>query len=126
LKTEGIWTWNIAANNAENKLQGIHRCSKIRAESLLEKRGSAMKTINQSLMLSSFPVWMASFLLPIYCTGLGLTPLETTGMFSVCSLFILLSKWVSGRWCDRIGRKTVFLLGVFLMALSYLLLSFAQ
>lgn len=85
-----------------------------------------MKTINQSLMLSSFPVWMASFLLPIYCTGLGLTPLETTGMFSVCSLFILLSKWVSGRWCDRIGRKTVFLLGVFLMALSYLLLGFAQ
>lgn len=85
-----------------------------------------MKPVNQSLMLASLPVWMSSFLLPIYCTSLGLTPLETTGMFSVCSLFILLSKWTAGRWCDRFGSRRIFLAGLLLMAMSYLLLGFAQ
>lgn len=60
-----------------------------------------MKTLNRSLKLASFPFWMSSFLLPIYCSSLGLSPLETTGMFSVYSLFVLLSKLVSGRLCDH-------------------------
>lgn len=69
-----------------------------------------MKTINQSLKLASFPFWMSSFLLPIYCSSLGLSPLETTGMFSVYSLFVLLSKLVSGRLCDheKSAEKGVF------------------
>ena len=37
-----------------------------------------MKAINKSLTLSSFPDWMISFLLPIYCTGLGFSPAQTT------------------------------------------------
>lgn len=85
-----------------------------------------MRTLNRSLMFSYFPVWIASFLLPIYCTDLGLSPLETTGMFSVCSLFILLSKLISGKMCDRIGTKPVFVSGIFVMAVSYLVLAFAQ
>lgn len=85
-----------------------------------------MRTLNRSLMFSYFPVWIASFLLPIYCTDLGLSPLETTGMFSVCSLFILLSKLISGKMCDRIGTKLVFVSGIFVMAVSYLVLAFAQ
>lgn len=87
-----------------------------------------MKTINQSLKLASFPFWMSSFLLPIYCSSLGLSPLETTGMFSVYSLFVLLSKLVSGRLCDheKIGRKKVFLTGLVLTACSYALLAFSR
>lgn len=87
-----------------------------------------MKTINRSLKLASFPFWMSSFLLPIYCSSLGLSPLETTGMFSVYSLFVLLSKLVSGRLCDheKIGRKKVFLTGLVLTACSYALLAFSR
>ena len=67
-------------------------------------------------------------LLPIYCSSLGLSPLETTGMFSVYSLFVLLSKLVSGRLCDheKIGRKKVFLTGLVLTACSYALLAFSR
>lgn len=87
-----------------------------------------MKTLNRSLKLASFPFWMSSFLLPIYCSSLGLSPLETTGMFSVYSLFVLLSKLVSGRLCDyeKIGRKKVFLTGLVLTASSYALLAFSR
>lgn len=86
-----------------------------------------MKTLNRSLKVASFPLWMSSFLLPIYCSGLGLSPLETTGMFSVYSLFVLLSKLVAGRLCDheKIGRKKIFLTGLLLTAFSYALLAFS-
>ena len=81
-----------------------------------------MKAINISLTLSSFPDWMISFLLPIYCTGLGFSPAQTTRMFAMHSLFLLLGKLVSGRLCDRIGRRVVFLAGLVLMSGAYLLL----
>ena len=83
-----------------------------------------MKAINKSLTLSSFPDWMISFLLPIYCTGLGFSPAQTTRMFAMHSLFLLLGKLVSGRLCDRIGRRVVFLAGLVLMSGAYLLLAF--
>ena len=85
-----------------------------------------MKAINKSLTLSSFPDWMISFLLPIYCTGLGFSPAQTTRMFAMHSLFLLLGKLVSGRLCDRVGRRVVFLAGLVLMSGAYLLLAFAQ
>ena len=85
-----------------------------------------MKAINKSLTLSSFPDWMISFLLPIYCTGLGFSPAQTTRMFALHSLFLLLGKLVSGRLCDRVGRRVVFLAGLVLMSGAYLLLAFAQ
>lgn len=87
-----------------------------------------MKALNRSLKLASFPLWMSSFLLPIYCSGLGLSPLETTGMFSVYSLFVLLSKLAAGRLCDhrRVGRKKIFLAGLLLTAFSYALLAFSK
>ncbi|HIV37346.1 MAG TPA: MFS transporter, partial [Candidatus Negativibacillus faecipullorum] len=85
-----------------------------------------MKAINKSLTLSSFPDWMISFLLPIYCTGLGFSPAQTTRMFALHSLFLLLGKLISGRLCDRVGRRVVFLAGLVLMSGAYLLLAFAQ
>ena len=85
-----------------------------------------MKAINKSLTLSSFPDWMISFLLPIYCTGLGFSPAQTTRMFALHSLFLLLGKLISGRLCDRIGRRVVFAAGLVLMSGAYLLLAFAH
>lgn len=87
-----------------------------------------MKTLNRSLKLASLPIWMSSFLLPIYCSSLGFSPLETTGLFSICSMFILLSKLAAGRLCDheKVGRKKIFLAGLFLTAVSYALLAFSK
>lgn len=82
-----------------------------------------MKELNCSLLLASIPGWMISFLLPIRCEALGLSPVQITGMFAVCSLFLLLLKPLVGKWCDRWGKKRFFVLGIFLTAFSYLLLA---
>lgn len=88
-----------------------------------EKGVALMKELNRSLMLSSIPCWMISFLLPIGCENLGFSPVQITGMFAVCSLFLLLLKPLVGVLCDRWGKKRFFVLGIFLTALSYLLLA---
>lgn len=85
-----------------------------------------MKHLYRSLLLSSLSASVIAFMLPGYATTLALTPVQITGMFSVGSLFALLSKPIAGKLCDRFGKRVVCLCGFCFTALSCLLLAFSQ
>lgn len=87
--------------------------------------------MNQQILRRTFycisvPDMVLSFVLPLYCVGLGFSPLETTGLFSVVSLALLVSKFFIGGLCDKVGRKRVFCAGAALQATSYAVLAFSQ
>lgn len=87
--------------------------------------------MNQQILRRTFycisvPGMVLSFVLPLYCVGLGFSPLETTGLFSVVSLALLVSKFFIGGLCDKVGRKRVFCAGAALQATSYAVLAFSK
>lgn len=87
--------------------------------------------MNQQILRRTFycisvPDMVLSFVLPLYCVGLGFSPLETTGLFSVVSLSLLASKFFIGGLCDKVGRKRVFCAGAELQATTYAVLAFSQ
>lgn len=84
------------------------------------------KLLESSAYFSNVPVMAMSFLLPLYSMELGFTAIETTGLFAVVSMSLLLSKIMAGNICDKIGRKKVFCFGLFLNALAYVALAFSQ
>lgn len=84
------------------------------------------KVLRRTFYFISVPDMMLSFVLPLYCVGLGFSPLQTTGLFSVVSLALLVSKFFIGNLCDRAGRRRVFCTGAALQAVSYAVLAFSK
>lgn len=86
----------------------------------------ALEKLSLPLMLISLPLTVMDVLLPMYTSALGLTPLQVTGLFSVFSFGLVIIRLFIGQISDRIGRKPVFVLGLFFYALSYFIYSNAN
>lgn len=82
--------------------------------------------INNALFWAYFPITVFSFLLPFYCVSLGFTPLQTTSLSAVFSLVLFFGKIISGKLCDSLGRKKIFLTGLVLCAAAYVILAFSK
>ena len=82
--------------------------------------------INNALFWAYFPITVFSFLLPFYCVSLGFTPLQTTSLSAVFSLVLFFGKIISGKLCDSLGRKKIFLTGLVLCAAAYVILLFPK
>lgn len=78
------------------------------------------------MILISLPASIMGMLLPYYTLSLGLSALQTTGLFSIFSCFLLVARVAIGKWSDQTSRKRIFLLGVVGYALAYGLLGIAK
>lgn len=79
----------------------------------------SIKKLAVPLFLVSLPLTFMDVLLPIYTMELGYKPIQVTGLFSVFSFFLVVMRLFIGKMTDRQGRKTIFLTGILLYALSY-------
>lgn len=71
------------------------------------------------LLLISLPLTVIDVLLPMYTEGLGFTPVQITGLFSVFSFFLIIMRLFIGKLTDSKGRKFIFIRGILFYAVSY-------
>lgn len=81
--------------------------------------------LKKPLLLTSLPFGVMSFLLPIYSKELGMSATEITGLFSILSLVLIISRPIIGKLTDKIGRKPILITSCILFAISYLIFSIA-
>lgn len=85
-----------------------------------------LKKLSLPLLLIALPWSVMSVLMPMYTSALGLSPLQITGLFSVFSLGLVIIRPFIGYMSDKIGRKSIFVFGLILYALSYFIYSRAM
>lgn len=81
--------------------------------------------LRKPLLLTSLPLGVMSFLLPIYSKKLGMNAVEITGLFSILSLVLIISRPIIGNLTDKFGRKPILITSCILFAVSYLIFSIA-
>lgn len=81
-----------------------------------DKTGGAdlknLEGLGKSLFYISFPISFMAFILPIYATNMGASPIEVGLLYSVFSLFSILARPFVGVWIDKAGRKKGFIVGL--------------
>ncbi|MEG2787812.1 MAG: MFS transporter [Romboutsia sp.] len=81
--------------------------------------------LRKPLLLTSLPLGVMSFLLPIYSKKLGMNAVEITGLFSILSLVLIIARPIIGKLTDKFGRKPILITSCILFAVSYLIFSIA-
>ncbi len=81
--------------------------------------------LRKPLLLTSLPLGVMSFLLPIYSKKLGMNAVEITGLFSILSLVLIIARPIIGKLTDKFGRKPILIASCILFAASYLIFSIA-
>lgn len=81
--------------------------------------------LRKPLLLTSLPLGVMSFLLPIYSKKLGMNAVEITGLFSILSLVLIIARAIIGKLTDKFGRKPILIASCILFAASYLIFSIA-
>lgn len=81
--------------------------------------------LRKPLLLTSLPLGVMSFLLPIYSKKLGMNAVEITGLFSILSLVLIISRPIIGKLTDNFGSKPILITSCILFAVSYLIFSVA-
>ncbi|MGL5693378.1 MAG: MFS transporter [Peptostreptococcaceae bacterium] len=81
--------------------------------------------LRKPLILTSLPLGVMSFLIPIYTKELGMSAMEITGLFSILSLVLIIARPIIGKLTDEFGRKPVLIASCILFATSYLIFSIA-
>lgn len=81
--------------------------------------------LRKPLLLTSLPLGVMSFLLPIYSKKLGMNAVEITGLFSILSLVLIIVRPIIGKLTDKFGRKPILITSCILFAVSYLIFSIA-
>ncbi|MGL5714627.1 MAG: MFS transporter [Paraclostridium sp.] len=81
--------------------------------------------LRRPLILTSLPLGVMSFLLPIYSKELGMNAVEITGLFSILSLVLIIARPIIGKLTDKFGRKPILITSCILFAASYITFSIA-
>lgn len=82
-----------------------------------------LKDIRKPLYYISFPLSFIGFILPVYVSNMGSSPVMIGMLYSVFSLFSILIRPMVGRLMDKKGRKSAFATGLLLYAgVSFLFL----
>lgn len=88
----------------------------------MDKKGNILR---KPLLLTSLPLGVMTFLLPIYSKKLGMNAVEITGLFSILSLVLIIARPIIGKLTDKFGRKPILIASCILFAASYLIFSIA-
>jgi DHA1 family multidrug resistance protein-like MFS transporter len=78
------------------------------------------------VLLCSLPIFILSFLLPIYAQHLGASAADIGGLFSAFALVIILVRPIVGVAIDRFGRKGFFVVGLLCYALAMAMFTMAN
>lgn len=91
----------------------------------MESTGGNKFKIKSILMLTSLSAGVMSFFLPIYSKNLDMNPLEISGLFSITAFILIILRPVIGKLVDKVGRKPILAIAVFIYAIAYLVFSVA-
>jgi len=84
----------------------------------------SLNTMRQALFLSSFPIGVLTFAIPIFGRqGLGLDAVQISSLFAVYALMTVIVRPISGWAMDRYGRRRFFVAGLTLQIASNLFLA---
>src|SRR3972149_1937652 len=79
----------------------------------------SLNVMRRSLFLSSFPIGVLTFAIPIFGPQvLQLDPIQIGQLFSVYALMTLIMRPIAGWALDRYGRRRFFLAGLLVQVLS--------
>lgn len=68
--------------------------------------------VKKALFYISFPLSFIAFILPIYASNMGASPLKVGILYSIFSLCSILIRPFVGKWIDYRGRKNGFIIGL--------------
>lgn len=77
------------------------------------------------LILTSLSTGVMSFFLPIYSKALDMNALEISGLFSITAFILIILRPFIGKLIDKVGRKPILVIAVFIYAIAYLIFSMA-
>lgn len=75
--------------------------------------------LRKPLLLTSLPLGVMSFLIPIYSKKLNMNVVEITGLFSIISLTLIIMRPILGKFVDNFGRKPILICSCVFFAISY-------
>lgn len=82
--------------------------------------------LRKPLILTSLPLGVMSFLIPIYSKKLNMNAVEITGLFSVISLILIIMRPILGKFVDNFGRKPILICSCIFFAISYAIFSISN
>lgn len=85
---------------------------------MTEKIGAKFN-LRTTLVLTSLSAGVMSFFLPIYSKNINMSTVEITGLFSVMSFILIISRPIIGKLVDKIGRKPILVSAVLTYAISF-------
>lgn len=68
--------------------------------------------VSKTVYYISFPLSFIAFILPVYASDLGSSPMEIGILYSIVSLCSILIRPVVGKWIDKRGRRSGVIIGV--------------
>lgn len=71
-----------------------------------------LQGVLKTVFYISFPLSFIGFILPVYASNLGSSPLEIGVLYSIVSLCSILIRPIVGRWIDNKGRRSGLIIGV--------------
>lgn len=77
------------------------------------------------LILTSLSVGVMSFFLPIYSKALDMNAIEISGLFSITAFILIILRPFIGKLIDKVGRKPILAIAVFIYAIAFLIFSMA-
>jgi MFS family permease len=83
------------------------------------KMNNKTNTLKEPLILISLPLGAISFLIPIYSKKLNMNALEITGLFSIISLVLIITRPILGKLVDKFGRKPILIFSCLCFVIAY-------
>jgi MFS transporter, DHA1 family, multidrug resistance protein len=87
---------------------------------------TAGTTLKWPILLCSLPIFILSFLLPIYAQRLGASAADIGGLFSAFAFVIILVRPLVGLAMDRFGRKCFFVAGLLCYVIAMAIFAMAS
>jgi MFS family permease len=93
----------VPVNKQLTRIACLHRAKTLR---------TAGRALKWPILLCSLPIFILSFLLPIYAQRVGASAADIGGLFAMFAFVVILVRPVVGLAMDRFGRKGFFVAGL--------------